>query len=116
MPQYLRVIQGSVPLIPPLYSLFGTTLPSLLPGLSIARAGSQRVNRAVDGDVVAIELVAGPPSAAEQALDAVLTAQQLALQVQYISLICTWSPSCIVITQHECCGDYCAVLVPRVRT
>jgi hypothetical protein len=61
---------------------YAATLSSPL-SYTIARAGSQRVNRAVDGDVVAIELVAGPPSAAEQALDAVLTAQQLALQVRY---------------------------------
>jgi hypothetical protein len=71
----------------------------------------------VDGDVVAIELVSSPPSAAELALDAVLTAQQLTLQVQYISLVVYLEPELYSFyTQHECFGDYCAVLVPRVRT
>jgi hypothetical protein len=80
-----------MPFKTPLCMLLSTTLSSPL-SYTIARAGSQRVNRAVDGDVVAIELVSGPPSAAELALDAVLTAQQLALQVQYISLVVHFEP------------------------
>jgi hypothetical protein len=73
-----------MPFKTPLCTFLSTTLSSPL-SYTIARAGSQRVNRAVDGDVVAIELVAGPPSAAEQALDAVLTVQQLTLQVRHRS-------------------------------
>ena len=38
---------------------------------SVQIKGSQRVNRAVDGDVVAIELVAGPPTAEEERLSAI---------------------------------------------